>query len=83
VIKEKRKDKRIEFKNYVNLISKGEVFKVESIDLSREGLFLNTALFNVGDELSAIFSIILNIPFKRNGVVVRKDIKGIGIHFLK
>ena len=83
MIKEKRKDKRIEFKNYVNLISKGEVFKVESIDLSREGLFLNTALFNVGDELSAIFSIILNIPFKRNGVVVRKDIKGIGIHFLK
>ena len=83
MIKEKRKDKRIEFKNYVNLISKGEVFKVESLDLSREGLFLNTALFNVGDELSAIFSIILNIPFKRNGVVVRKDIKGIGIHFLK
>ena len=83
MIKEKRKNKRIKFKNYVNLISKGEVFKVESIDVSKKGLFLNTTLFNVGDELSAIFSVILNIPFKRDGVVVRKNIKGIGIHFLK
>ena len=82
-MQEKRKYKRIQFKNYVNLISNGKLFKVESMDISRKGLFLNTTGFDVGDQVSTIFSVILNIPFKRIGIVVRKTKEGIGIQFLK
>jgi len=81
--KEKRKYKRVKFKNYVNLINKDEKFKVKSIDVSQKGMFISTHVFNVGDKLIAIFSVLLNIPFRRDGIVVRKNTEGIGIQFLK
>jgi len=81
--KEKRKYKRIKFKNHVNLIVGEKKFKVRSVDMSKKGMFLSTHLFNVGDEVATIFSVLLNIPFRRDCVVVRKSTAGIGIQFLK
>lgn len=80
--KEKREHKRVKFKNHVNLIGEGRKINARAVNVSQKGMFLSTNVFNVGDELAAIFSVLLNIPFKKDSVVVRKNINGIGIQFL-
>jgi len=79
---EKRKFKRVIFKNYVNIINNGKILKVKSTNVSRHGMFLNTNVFNVGDKLVAIFSVLLNIPLKKDIIVIRKNNNGIGIKFI-
>ena len=83
---EKRKYPRKPYKTNVEFIGKGTLFKETSRDISYSGIFLKSKMpdkYKLDEIIMLTFQTSKGAPQKRNGRVVRKTSRGIGIHFIK
>lgn len=79
---ERRAHERRPFFEQVDLVSNGKLYKSNSMDLSKGGMFLKNMYLRPNDTMTLTYSCGYT-PFKKKAKVVRQNDNGIGIQFLE